>query len=55
MEKIKEGALVVGRVIITAKRVEGVLSYENYNPIITDKDGVKWLVERTSVIEWEWV
>lgn len=51
MEKIKEGALVKGRVIITENLVEGVLNYENFNPIITDKDGAKWLVERNSVME----
>lgn len=47
-EKIESGAAVLGKTL-SGRIVEGTLGYENSNPIITDKDGNKWLVYRQSV------
>ena len=50
-ERIEEGAKVLGKVVVSGRIVEGTLTYENgFNPVITDKDGTRWLVIRQSVM-----
>ena len=48
-EKIESGAVVLGTTL-SGRTIKGILSYENFNPIITDEDGQKWLVIRQSVV-----
>lgn len=48
-KKIESGAAVIGKTL-SGRTIKGLLSYENFNPIITDKNGQKWLVLRQSVM-----
>ena len=46
--EIETGTKVYGKTL-SGRTVKGTVSYVNFNPIVTDKDGNKWLVDRKSL------